>query len=63
MGLFDNLLDTITPDTVDKVLDKGIAAAERHGRRKLPDAGILAGAGILVLLLSGALFYWGRKLR
>ena len=60
MGLFDNL---ITPDAVDKVLTKGIAAAETQGRKKLPDADILAGAGILVLLMSGALFYWGRKLR
>ena len=57
MGLLDNLL---TPETVDKVIDKGLVIAETSGRKRLPDAGILFGAGILMLLLSGILFYWGK---
>jgi hypothetical protein len=60
MGLLDNLLDTVAPETVDKMIDKGLAMAETSGRKRLPDAGILAGAGILMLLLSGILFYWGK---
>ena len=60
MGFLDNLLDTVKPETIDKVIDKGFAAAETSGRKRLPDAGILAGAGILVLLLSTFLFYWGK---
>jgi hypothetical protein len=57
MGLLDNLL---TPETVDKMIDKGLAMAEASGRKRLPDAGILFGAGILMLLLSSFLFYWGK---
>ena len=60
MGILDNLLETVNSETIDKVIDKGIAAAETSGRKRLPDAGILAGAGILMLLLSGFLFYWGK---
>lgn len=57
MGLLDTLL---TPETIQKVIDKGVAVVETLGRERLPDAGILAGAGILMLLLSGFLFYWGK---
>ncbi len=57
MGLLDSLL---TPETIQKVIDKGVAVVETLGRERLPDAGILAGAGILMLLLSGFLFYWGK---
>jgi hypothetical protein len=47
--------------TVEKGVEKGIASFEKKARAKLPDAGILAGAGLLILLLLGALFYWARK--
>ena len=47
--------------TVEKGVEKGIASFERKARAKLPDAGILAGAGLIILLLLGALFYWARK--
>ena len=60
MGIVENFLQSFTPEAIDKVIDKGFAAAETNGRKRLPDAGILAGAGILVLLLSTFLFYWGK---
>jgi hypothetical protein len=47
--------------TVEKGVEKGIASFEKKARAKLPDAGILAGAGLIILLLLGALFYWARK--
>ena len=47
--------------TVERGVEKGIASFERKARAKLPDAGILAGAGLIILLLLGAIFYWARK--
>jgi hypothetical protein len=52
---------TVTGRLVEKGVEKGIASFEKKARAKLPDAGILAGAGLLILLLLGALFYWARK--
>ena len=53
------------PNFVDRAVEtgvkKGIASFEKKARAKLPDAGILAGAGLIILLLLGALFYWARK--
>ena len=47
--------------TVEKGVEKGIASFEKKARAKLPDAVYLSGAGLLILLLLGALFYWARK--
>ncbi len=47
--------------TVEKGVEKGIASFEKKARAKLPDAVYLFGAGLLILLLLGALFYWARK--
>jgi hypothetical protein len=52
---------TVTGRLVEKGVEKGIASFEKKARAKLPDAGILAGAGLIILLLLGALFYWARK--
>ena len=53
------------PNLIDRAVEtgvkKGIASFEKKARAKLPDAGILAGAGLIILLLLGALFYWARK--
>ena len=48
--------------TVEKGVEKGIASFERKARAKLPDAGILAGAGLIILLLLGFMFDWARKI-
>lgn len=48
--------------TVERGVEKGIASFERKARDKLPDAGILAGAGLLIVLLLVFIFYWARKL-
>ncbi len=53
------------PTFVDRAVEtgvkKGIASFEKKARAKLPDAVYLSGAGLLILLLLGALFYWARK--
>ena len=54
-GFLDNLLNTVTPETIDKVIDKGVAAAETNGRKRLPDAGILAEARRRILGMSPVL--------
>ena len=57
----DKTKPTYVDNLVEKGVSKGIVSFERRARERLPDAGILAGAGILVLLLLGALFYLSRK--
>jgi hypothetical protein len=52
---------TVTGRLVEKGVEKGIASFEKKARAKLPDAIYLSGAGLLILLLLGALFYWARK--
>ena len=52
---------TVTGRLVEKGVENGITSFEKKARAKLPDAGILAGAGLIILLLLGALFYWARK--
>ena len=52
---------TYVDNLVEKGVEKGIFSFERRARERLPDAYILAGAGMLVLLLLGALFYLSRK--
>ncbi len=47
--------------TVETGVKKAIASFEKKARAKLPDAVYLSGAGLLILLLLGALFYWARK--
>jgi hypothetical protein len=49
------------PTLVDNLVEKGVVSFERRAREGLPDASILAGAGVLVLLLLGALFYLSQK--
>ncbi len=53
------------PNFVDRAVEtgvkRGIASFEKKARAKLPDAGILAGAGLIILLLLGALFYWAAR--
>lgn len=52
---------TYVDNLVEKGVEKGIFSFERRAREGLPDASILAGAGVLVLLLLGALFYLSQK--
>lgn len=52
--------NTVTGRLVERGVERGIASFEKKARAKLPDAGILAGAGLIILLLLGAIFYWAR---